>query len=468
MISRKWLASAMSVVIPFIAQTTVQNQSEIARTSSAAQGLPAIKRDWLLNGLQIMMIERPGTGRLRAQLRVNSGALFDLAGRGGLAELTARAMLKGGRGLAGRDLAEAIKQSDLKLTLAVTWDSTDLAIEAPADSLESAIDLLARLVVKPNFDPKEFESVKAGRIAELNGAPPDEMEVTKGRALEGLFGTHPFGRPERGGIDSISQISRADLLYYHSRFYIANNAELMVIGDVTADQVVRLTRAKLGTWRKGEKVPATFRPPEPQTSRQIVILDRAGAGPAKAALAQMGISRRTGDYYAALIMGEVLTALVKKADSSTAAVGGVRVSLEPRYIPGPLVFEVVAPTEKTGAVLEGILSAMHRLRAGQAPLDEIESAKQRIVSQFESRMNTIEGFAEANLDIELYGLGRDYLVHFTEWVEAVTPSEVQQASNKYLSPHAFTAVVSAPAAEVQPYLSPLGGVIVIKTSGQAK
>src|SRR5262249_37251342 len=50
-------------------------------------GLPAVKRDWLLNGLQLILIEQQGTGRVRVHLRINSGAMFDLAAKGGLADI---------------------------------------------------------------------------------------------------------------------------------------------------------------------------------------------------------------------------------------------------------------------------------------------------------------------------------------------------------------------------------------------
>src|ERR1700720_982501 len=51
--------------------------------------LPIVKRDSLLNGLQLVTIEQPGTGAVSTHLRINSGAMFDLAGKGGLADLTA-------------------------------------------------------------------------------------------------------------------------------------------------------------------------------------------------------------------------------------------------------------------------------------------------------------------------------------------------------------------------------------------
>lgn len=468
MVSLKWLAPAISFLVSVAVYGSAQNQSEVAIKSTTAQGLPLIKRDWLLNGLQIMMIEQPGSGKLRVHLRVNSGALFDLAGKGGLADLTGGMLLKGGGALTAGNVGDTVQHLGLKLNLTVSWDSTDLIIEGSPDSLATTIDLLGKLVINPIFDQKELDAVKASRISELKAGPPDEMNLVRERALAAVFGTHPFGRPERGSVDSVSQISRSDLLYYHSRFYIANNAELMVAGDVTAEQVTRLARAKLGVWKKGEKVPATFRPPEPQASKTILVLDRPGTPTAKSALAQMGISRRTGDYYAALVMSEVLAASLKKAASSVGSDVSIRFRLEPRYISGPLIFEVVSSTGNAAIALEAILSAMNRLRGGQIPLDEIERAKQQIVAQFENRMSTTDGFAEASLDIELYGLGRDYLIHFAEWIGAVTPGEVQQASNKYLSPNAFSVVVSAPAAEVQTPLGKLGNVAVLKVSAQAR
>ena len=75
--------------------------------------LPIAKRDSLLNGLQLITMQQQGTGTVTARLRINSGALFDLAGKGGLASLTAEMVLKGGAGLNAKNVSDTAEQFGL-------------------------------------------------------------------------------------------------------------------------------------------------------------------------------------------------------------------------------------------------------------------------------------------------------------------------------------------------------------------
>ncbi|HEX8087746.1 MAG TPA: pitrilysin family protein, partial [Blastocatellia bacterium] len=268
--------------------------------------LPILKRDSLLNGLQLIVMEQKGAGNVTAHLRLNSGAMFDLSGKGGLADITAGMLLKGGGGLSAKNVSDTVEQSGLSVNVRVGWDATDIVLSGPADTLDTMFDLLGRLIITPAFDQKELDALKAQRAAALKVEQGDEGELVRRKALEAVFEAHPFGHPLRGTAESVAQITRQDLGYYHTKFYTANNAGLIVSGDATAEQVTRLARSRLGSWKKGERVPASFRPPELQKARRIFIIDRPGSESSLAAIAQPGLSRRAEDYFAAVVMSDLL------------------------------------------------------------------------------------------------------------------------------------------------------------------
>ena len=55
-----------------------------------------------------------------------------------------------------------------------------------------------------------------------------------------------------------------------------------------------------------------------------------------------------------------------------------------------------------------------------------------------------EGVASSILNMEIYGLGLDYLLHYAEMINAVTREEVQAAAQKYLSATAYALAVAGP------------------------
>lgn len=452
-------AIALPLCVPTVHVAPNKAASQgMERRQSPAWTLPIVKRDSLLNGLNLGVIEQPGTGTFSAKLRLAGGALFDLAGKGGLAEITAGMLLRGSRGTDAMSLAETVEATGLTINVSVKWDSTNITISGPADSFDTAIELLGRLVTSPTFDQKEFDALKSQRVAALKQAAPDKQMLERS-AVQTVFGSHPFGRPLYGTAESVATITRQDLVYYHNRFYLANSSLLIVTGDVTAEQVTRSARSRLGSWKKGELVPATFRPPEVVPSRQVLLFERAGAEEANAVLAQVGFSRRAEDYYSALIMFDLLEQRLKGLATPNRA---IEIRHETTLIAGPLVIDVKTASESLVETVNAVVAEMDTLRAGRFTTEQVESARSRVTAKFAERLRTTEGAVDLLLDIEHYGLGRDYLVNFVERVNAVTAADVQRAAARYVTPQSLAVAVSGPSGKIEEGLKRLGAVTVRK------
>lgn len=432
-----------------------------ARLQNSPFVLPIVKRDSLLNGLQLMTLEQQGAATVSAHLRVNSGALFDLAGKGGLADITAGMLLKGGGGLNAKNIADAVEQSGLTVNVSTGWDSTNIVMSGPADSLDTLFDLLGKLVIAPSFDQKELDSLKSARAAAWNNESRNDAVAVHRKAIEACYGSFPFGRPARGTAESIGQIQRQDVVYFHNRFYLANNSALVVSGNVTAEQVTRLARSKLGAWKKGEKVPPTFKPPEPQPARRIFILDRSEEQSARAAIAQIGLSRRADDYLAALVMTDVLSKHVMKLTSVHAGTT-VEADIDARLLAGPLFVHISSAADDLAGDLTVVLDTMNAMLSGPPTSESVEAAKARLVASVADQLKAPEGAADVLLDIETYGLGRDYVVNFADRVNAITPIDVQRAARNYLKPQSVSIAIAGPAGRLEISMKKLGTVVVLK------
>ncbi len=423
--------------------------------------LPIVKRDSLLNGLHLITLEQQNTNSVAAHLRINSGALFDLAGKGGLADLTASMLLRGGGGLNAKNIADRIEQVGMTVSITIGWDSTDIVMGGPADSLEEIFDLLGRLLTSVSFDQAELDQLKAARIASVSQNPLDDTVAVLRKAQDAVFGSHPFGRPAHGTPESIEQIARQDLIYFYNRYYIANNSEVVVSGDVTSEQVTRLGRSKLGSWKKGEKVPPTFKSHEAQTGRRVFILDRSDEQPARAAIAQIGLSRRAEDYFAAVIVTDVLGAQVSKNTAMHAGTT-IETKLETRQIAGPLIVSIKAAPADLAADIDVLLDTMSALQTSLSASDQVEAAKARLIASMAERLKTTTGAAEVILDIETFGLGKDYFVTFADRVNAITPSDVQRAAQAYFRPKSVAIAIAGSASRFEASMKRIGTVTVLK------
>lgn len=413
---------------------------------------PVVKRDTLLNGLQLLTIEKVGSGQVTLRVRVNSGAVFDLAGKGGLADLTSGMLMQGGGNYNAASLKSTLEGLNLNLRIITGWDAIDVEIIGPADATEIMFDVLGSILITPTFDAKELDNLRAQRIAAFK-AEKSDRETAQRKALEIVFGTNPFGRPLQGTSESLQHITKDDLLYFHKKFFLASNAVLVASGDVTAEQVTKFSRAKLGAWKKGDKVAPMFRPPDPATARRIVIVDRADSQDAKAVIAQVGISRRAQNYFPVMVLNEIL-----KTKLDIIQGGKVDLDANPQIISSPFMIHIAAPSAEMGRVLAEVLATLTRLQDNAPSVEQVEAAKAAITSRFSQQLQANP--ADALLDIELYGLGRDYLVNYVDRVSALTPADIQHAAREVWQTQTSTIVVTGPAKLFDTELKKLGGVTV--------
>jgi zinc protease len=68
--------------------------------------------------------------------------------------------------------------------------------------------------------------------------------------------------------------------------------------------------------------------------------------------------------------------------------------------------------------------------------------------------------ADVLFDVELYGLGRDYLITYADRVNLITPAEVQKAAQKYLKPQTVAIVIAGNAKAMEGDLKKLGNVTI--------
>jgi zinc protease len=341
---------------------------------------------------------------------------------------------------------------NLNLRVVPGWDAIDVEISGPADATEIMFDVLGSILITPTFDSKQLDNLKAQRIAAFK-AEKSERETAQRKALEIVFGTNPFGRPLQGTSESIRQITKDDLLYFHKKFFLASNAVLVASGDVTAEQVTKFSRAKLGAWKKGDKIAPTFRPPDAATTRRVVIVDRTDSPEAQAVMAQVGISRRDQNFFPVTILNEILKTKLAKIQG-----GKVDLDATPRIISSPFMIHIAAPAVEMGRVLSEVVATLTQVQDSAPSVEQLEAAKAAITSRFSQQLQANP--ADILLDIELYGLGRDYLVNFMDRVSALTPADIQRVAREVWQPQTSTIVVTGPAKSLDTELKKFGGVTV--------
>jgi zinc protease len=158
-----------------------------------------------------------------------------------------------------------------------TWiDQTTYLETATRDALDRMLFIEAERMASCLYHPDDCESERTVIISELQGGENDPDQFLDQELTATAFKAHPYRHPTIGWLADLQTMTRDDLYGYYRRYYVPNNATLVVIGDVDTDDALRRAEHHFGAIPPGD-VSARLRTAEPQqTGERRVIIRKEG------------------------------------------------------------------------------------------------------------------------------------------------------------------------------------------------
>jgi zinc protease len=122
-----------------------------------------------------------------------------------------------------------------------TWiDQTTYLETATRDALDRMLFIEAERMARCLYHPDDCESERTVIISELQGGENDPDQLLDQELTATAFKAHTYQHPTIGWLSDLQTMTRDDLFGYYRRYYIPNNATLVIVGDVDADEALRM------------------------------------------------------------------------------------------------------------------------------------------------------------------------------------------------------------------------------------
>jgi zinc protease len=426
--------------------------------------LPEQRHFALSNGLKVRLVEYHRLPVVALDLTVDAGGARDPASLPGTASFTAAMLTEGTRSRTATQISDEVGLLGADLGASAGPDSSTLSGACLAEHLPALLDVFADVAAHPAFPAEDFDRVKdERRVALLQQR--DQPPVLAARAFIGAFwGSSPYGHPLLGNEPALERTRIADLARFHERYWVATNAELVVVGDVTEAELRPLLERSLGSWAAGRPAPALPAHP-PAAPHRTLLVDKPGAPQSYAILGAPGLDRRSPDFVAATVMLEVLgggsnSRLFRSLREEKGYTYGIYAGADSRRLAGASVVRGTVRADVTGAALKDLLGELSRMRDQPVSGDELAEAKDSLVRSLPAEFATAAGIAGHLAELIVHGLPDDYWNGYALAVEAVTAADVQRAARRYLAPGRTTLVLVGAKELVRPQLTglPIGPV----------
>jgi len=333
-----------------------------------------------------------------------------------------------------------------------TWiDQTTYLETAGKDALDTLLFIEAERMARGLYEPQECESERTVIISELQGGENDPDQLLDIEVTGTAFRAHPYRHPTIGWIDDLRSMTRDDLYGHYRRYYVPQNATLVVVGDVDTEEVLRRAETHFGGIAGGTS-PLRQRPAEPQQiGERRVVLEREGTT-AYLKLAWHAPEARHADFLPMLVLDAALTgakglniwssfrgappqrrarlytALVEKGLAS--AVGGAMLPTRE-----PFLYSI-GLTAMEGVALDALEAAataeIERVRVAGLTELEVTRAKRQLRARLVFETDSVTNVAHQIGYFETV-TGPGFLDDLPARLAAVTPAHVADVAARYLS-----------------------------------
>lgn len=395
----------------------------------------------LANGLQVFVHEDTATPMAAVNILYNVGSKDEDEHKTGFAHLFEHLMFGGSMHIASYD--EPLQRVGGENNAFTSPDITNYYITLPAENLETAFWLESDRMMSLSFDPKVLEVQRKVVIEEFKQRYLNQPYGEAWLKLRPLAYTkHPYRWATIGReIQHIEDATLEDVRKFFFKYYLPNNAIMVVAGHVNFEEVKALTEKWFGPIPAGAPYERQL-PKEPkQTEARLETLEADVPLHALYKTYHMA-GRADPEYYVADLLSDVLG----RGKSSL---------LYQRLVRGKQMFADIS-AYVTGSVDPGLLVISGKLKPGFTH-QEAEEEIAAIISQVqagvsEEELEKVKNQAESSLvfsEIELLNramnlafsaqLGDPDLVNKEgDYIQAVTAAQVQAMANKILVPENST------------------------------
>jgi zinc protease len=412
----------------------------ISALAVSVQAAAAEPHEYLLsNGMKVLLVEMPKAPVATVQVWYKVGSRNEVMGRAGLSHMLEHMMFKGTAKYPKGSFSRLIRKNGGMDNAFTSQDFTayfeNLAADRVQLALEMEADRMQGLILDQNELKTEREVVKEERRLRTEDDP-------QGALVEALFAqaylSHPYHWPVIGWFGDLDAMTLDDLQRHYDTYYSPNNATLIVVGDIKAEQLLPTIKHLFEPIPRGpEPKPVATMEAEQKGERRFLLKREA-----QVPFVMMGYrvpNYTSEDSYALDVLESILShgkssrlyqSLVYDQKLSLAV--GAEYGLM-QTDPGLFYFyALVSPGQKVEVVEEALHKEIKRLQSEAPTEQELQRAKNQVEAAriFEQDSN----FRHAMLlgQAESVGAGWRKVDQFLERIRAVTAKDVQRVAGQYL------------------------------------
>jgi len=433
----------------------------------------------LKNGLKVLIREDHRAPVVVSQVWYKVGSSYEFGGVTGVSHALEHMMFQGTERYGPGKFSETIAAQGGRENAFTGIDYTAYFQTLASDRLEIALELeadrMVNLQIQDEKFAKEIQVIMEERRMRTEDRPTAQLYE---RFNASAWVNHPYHNPVIGWMSDLQTMNTADLADWYQRWYMPNNATLVIVGDVDSKKVKKLVKKYFGPLKKGLLQPPKAQREVAQTGERRITVKLPAQLPhlimgyhvpnlGNAVDTDNDSTSTADDAYALDVLAAILDggssarfARELQRGQAIAASAGASYRGAMRS-PGLFTLDGTPAQGHTIAELETALRAqVIRLMDEPVSAEELRRVKTQVVAENVYTRDSVFYQAMELGMLETVGLDWQLLDEYVTRIEAVTAAQIQQVAKRYLQPDQLTVAIldPQPMDEQKPRRSPSPGL----------
>ncbi len=411
---------------------------------------PAIQHWTTDNGARVYFVPAPGLPMVDIQLTFDAGSARD-GDQYGVAHLTNSLLDEGAGDLNADQIAEHFENLGAEIGTGSYRDMSIMTLRSLTEPelLTPALEVFTLMIGDPAFPAESFERNKKQTLRAIQSKLQSPQAIVSKAFFKAVYGDHPYSAPSLGFEESVTALTRDDMLQHYQQYYVAKNVVVAMVGDLDRAAAEAIATQLTSGLKPGSaaaniapasaiKTGATINIEHPSTQTHIMI-------------GQPGMTRDDPDLFPLYVGNHILggSGLTSRISEEIREKRGLAYSAYSFFSPmreaGPYLMGLQTRNDQANNAIDVMFTTLQTFIDEGVSAEELEAAKRNITGGFPLRIasnSKILGFLG---NIGFYNLPLDYLDTYNDQVNAVTIEQIKDAFKRRVNPDKMvTVTVGAP------------------------
>ncbi|MCB1355921.1 MAG: insulinase family protein [Maritimibacter sp.] len=399
-------------------------------------------------GLDAWLVEEHSIPFVALELRFRGGTSLDLPGKRGAVNLMTGLLEEGAAEMDSRAFAAAREELAARIRFDSNDDMVSVSAEVLTENRNAAMALLRAALVEPRFDQDAVERVRAQVLANLRNREKDPNALAADVFSPIAYGDHPYGSYQGGTIDSVTALTRDDIVTAFENAIARDRVYISAVGDITPEELGALLDDLLGD------LPETGAPMPPDVAFQanggLTVLPFPSPQ-STAHFGHAGIGIDSPDFFAAYVVNTIFggagyhSRLTEEVREKRGLTYGIQTYLIDYDHAEALIGVVATVNERMAETVRVVRDEWARIASEGVTADELDAAKTYLTGAYPLRFDGNAPIARILVGMQLDGRSPDYVKTRNAQIEAVTLEEANRvAADLYRPENLMFAIVGEP------------------------